>query len=221
MCPGDRSGMVGRQSRLWLLIAALAASLVLVWSESAAAFADPADAAGTTAGDGVPTVAGMVVYKSTYPFSQTLSRTQDQLRSVGKVATTVDFAKIAGWIGKQLRPTTLVIGGNPKAGAQIIAANQRAGIDLPQKYLVWQAAGGTVFVAYNSAEYVAACAGIDPASGVVDGLRSGSASIVAAATGSSASAGDGGSPSCAGSLAQKVSNTTVPDAIACYQAALP
>jgi uncharacterized protein (DUF302 family) len=211
---------------LWSRIAVWSTCLAVMWSvvtvtqSAGTALADPQEtAAASTPSDAVPSVTGMVVYKSGYPFAETLSRVQDQLGSIGKVATTVDFARTAQWIGKQLRPTTLVIGGSPKASAPIMAASQRAAIDLPQKYLVWQAAGGTVFLAYNSANYVAACAGIDPSNGAMDGLRNGSESIAEAATGSTAPVGDGGSASCAGSLIQKVSNTTVPDAIARYQAA--
>jgi uncharacterized protein (DUF302 family) len=199
------------------LLIGLSTALMLITSQSAAtAVADPTDASATPAPpDAAPSVAGMVVYKSAYPFAQTLAKVQD---SVGKVTTTIDFAQTARWISKELRPTTLVIGGNPAINAPIVAANQRSAIDLPQKYLVWQAAGGTVYLAYNSAEYVASCAGIDGSNGALDGLRSASAAVAASATGTQEPVSDG-SGSCAGSLVQKDSNTTVPDSIARYQSA--
>jgi uncharacterized protein (DUF302 family) len=100
-----------------------------------------------------------------------------------------------------------------------MAANQRAALDLPQKYLVWQASGGTVFVGYNSANYVASCAGADSSS--ADALSSGSASVAAAASGSTTPVAEG-SGSCPGSyLVEKTStsNGTFGDAVTRYQAA--
>jgi uncharacterized protein (DUF302 family) len=207
---------VTRSPMRLLVGAACSALLIVVWSASSGiAAADP-----PVVPDPAPTVAGMVVYKSAYPVGETVTRVQNQLNSIGKVATTVDFATTAQWIEKQLRPTTLVIGGNPKAGVPIVAANQRAAIDLPQKYLVWQANGGTVFVGYNSADYVAARAGIDPSNPAVDGLRAGSASVAAAASGSAEPIADGGSSSPSGTyLVEKTSKSTVADSIARYQAA--
>jgi uncharacterized protein (DUF302 family) len=195
------------------LLIAFSTALTLIGSQSAIAMADPADTT-PAAADAAPSVSGMVVYKSVYPFAQTLSKVQE---SVGKVATTIDFARTAGWIGKELRPTTLVIGGPPDTTGPVVAAKQTAAIDLPQKYLVWQAAGGTVFLAYNSADYVASCAGIDGSNSALDGLRSASAAAAAAATGTQEPVSDG-SGGCSGSLNQKDSNTTVADSIARYQA---
>src|SRR5262245_35102995 len=201
---------MSRRSSIRLLIAAAVWSTVqvLVWSSAAGnAVADPTDAQTTAQNDRVPSVAGMVIYKSAYPAGETVSRLQNQLNSIGKVATTVDFAQTARWVDKELRPTTVIIGGSPAAAAPIMAASQRAALDLPQKYLVWQAAGGTVFVGYNSAGYVASCAGIDGSNAALDALRSGSASVAAAASGSTEPAADGGSGSCPGSyLVQKTAN---------------
>jgi uncharacterized protein (DUF302 family) len=198
------------------LLIAFSTALALIGSQSAAiAAADPTDASATPAApDTAPSDAGMVVYKSAYPFSQTLAKVQE---AAGK-ATTIDFARTASWIGKELRPTTLVIGSGPAVNAPILAANQKSAIDLPQRYLVWQAAAGTVFVAYNSAEYIASCGGIDGSNSALDGLRGASAAVATAATGSSEPVSDG-SGSCSESLIQKDTTATVPEAIARYQSA--
>ena len=213
-----------RRPPLRRLIAAAAWSTLSIvgWSSmTGIAAADPTDPSVTPATeDPVPSVAGMVIYKSAYPAAETVSRVQKELNSIGKVATTVYFARTAQWINKELRPTTVVIGGSPNAGAPIMAANQRAAIDLPQKYLVWQAGGGTVFVGYNSADYVAGRAGIDPSSAAVDGLRTGSASVAAVASGSTAPVAEGGrSASSGGYLVETTSDTTVSDSIVRYQGA--
>jgi uncharacterized protein (DUF302 family) len=209
---------VTRRQLIRGLTAVGSALLIIVWQGTCSpAAADPTDTPVSATADSAPAVAGMVVYKSSYSVPETVSRVQSQLNSIGKVVTTVDFATTAHWIDKELRPTTLVIGGSPKAGAPIMAANQRAAIDLPQKYLVWQAAGGTVFLGYNSADFVAARAGIDPSNPAVDGLRSGSASVATAVTGNGTPAADGSGGPSGTYLIQKTSNTTVPDSIARYQ----
>jgi uncharacterized protein (DUF302 family) len=208
---------VTRRNPGWHLIAACSALLIIVWPGPTAA-ADPTDTPPVSAtSDSVPSVAGMVIYKSSHSVADTVSRVQSQLNSIGKVITTVDFATTATWIDKQLRPTTLVIGGSPTAAAPLIAANQRAAVDLPQKYLVWQAAGGTVFLGYNSAEFVAARASIDRSNPALDGLRSGSASVATAATGSGEPVADGSGGPSGTYLIEKTSNTTVADSIARYQ----
>ena len=173
-----------------------------------------------TTGDSAPTVPGMVIYASMYPAAETVTRVQGQVNSVGKVAATVDFATAAQSIGKQLRPTIVIIGASPKAGTPIMAADQRAAIDLPQKYLVWQAAGGTVFLGYNSADYIAERAGIDPSDPAINLLRAGSAAVAAKASGSTAALANGDSPPAPGPyLVEQISNATVADSIARYEAA--
>jgi uncharacterized protein (DUF302 family) len=51
--------------------------------------------------------------------------------------------------GMTLRPTTLIIFGNAKAGTPLMQACQRAGIDLPLKVLVWEDGDGTPWLPYN------------------------------------------------------------------------
>ena len=54
-----------------------------------------------------------------------------------------------------LRPTRLVLFGNPKLGTPLMRINQVAGIDLPQKMLIYQDAGERTQVAYNQVDYLA------------------------------------------------------------------
>lgn len=173
------------------------------------------------AASAVPTVAGLVVYASTFDAATTVKKVQERLAAGGMVTATVDHAAAAASIGQKLRPTTVVIGGNPKVGTPLIAAAQTSAIDLPQKYLVWQAEAGAVYLGYNAAEYIAARAELDPASPVLDGLRTGSAAVAAAATGTDHPVADG-SATAAGPgtyLVAKTSDTTVAGAIDRYTAA--
>lgn len=74
---------------------------------------------------------------------------------------TVDHAENAASVGEDLRPTRLLIFGNPAAGTPLMQETQTVGIDLPQKMLVWEDENGSVNVTYNDPEYIATRHGID------------------------------------------------------------
>jgi uncharacterized protein (DUF302 family) len=57
-------------------------------------------------------------------------------------------------VGLKMRPTKLLIFGNPKAGTPLMLASPSSAIDLPLKLLVWEDAQGKVWVSYNSPEYL-------------------------------------------------------------------
>lgn len=70
------------------------------------------------------------------------------------LVTTVDHAENAASVGRSLPPTTLVLFGNPELGTQLMNERRTVGIDLPQKFLVFEDDGGTSVV-YNDPEYLA------------------------------------------------------------------
>jgi uncharacterized protein (DUF302 family) len=53
--------------------------------------------------------------------------------------------------------------GNPRAGTPLLAASPSAGIDLPLKVLIWEAADGSVTVGYNSPAWIGARHGVPQA----------------------------------------------------------
>ena len=55
-----------------------------------------------------------------------------------------------------MRPTKLLIFGNPKAGTSLMIASSTAAIDLPLKMLIWEDRDGKVLVSDNSVEYLQA-----------------------------------------------------------------
>ena len=75
----------------------------------------------------------------------------------------VDHASGAAEVGLKLRPTTVLIFGNAKAGTPLMQAEQTIGIDLPLKILVWEDAAGTAWLTYNDPAWLARRHGIDPA----------------------------------------------------------
>jgi uncharacterized protein (DUF302 family) len=73
----------------------------------------------------------------------------------------VDHAANAAAAGMTLRPTDLIIFGNPKGGTVLMQDRQRTGIDLPLKALIWEDADGKVFVTYNDPAWIARRHGLD------------------------------------------------------------
>ena len=70
-------------------------------------------------------------------------------------------AAAAAAIGMELRPTEVLIFGNPQAGTPLMRAVQTVGIDLPLKALVWQDEGGATWLAYNDPQWLARRHGAD------------------------------------------------------------
>ena len=100
---------------------------------------------------------GLITLRSAHDFSTTLGRLLKALEAKGvTVFARIDHAAGAASVGLPLRPTTLVIFGNPAAGTPLMQAEQTAGIDLPLKALVWQDAGGAVNLSYNDPTWIAA-----------------------------------------------------------------
>ena len=88
---------------------------------------------------------GLVTLRSAHAFKITLERLLQVLKAKGvTVFAQIDHAAGAAGVGLTLRPTTLVVFGNPAAGTPLMQAAQTAGIDLPLKALVWQDAEGMV-----------------------------------------------------------------------------
>jgi len=98
---------------------------------------------------------GMVNMKSAYDVTTTADRLESTLIKKGMtVFTRINHTEGAMNVGMQLRPTELIIFGNPKVGTPLMQCNQGAAIDLPQKALVWQDESGQVWLSYNDPSYL-------------------------------------------------------------------
>jgi uncharacterized protein (DUF302 family) len=116
----------------------------------ATAFAAAAVVAGCATTGGSSSGNGLVSLKSPYTQAETVSRLEAQVRQRNlAVVAKVDHAAAAQRIGQTLRPTEVMIFGNPQAGTPLMQCAQTVGIDLPVKALVWTDAGGQVWVGYN------------------------------------------------------------------------
>ncbi len=72
----------------------------------------------------------------------------------------VDHSGEAEKVGMKMRPTKLLIFGNPKAGTPVMLAAPSIAIDLPLKILVWEDEAGKVWISYNSADYLGSRHGV-------------------------------------------------------------
>jgi uncharacterized protein (DUF302 family) len=99
---------------------------------------------------------GLTAVKSSFSAKDTMMRVEDVVKQRGlTVFTRIDHAAGAAKIGKTLRPTELLIFGNPQGGTPLMECAQSAGIDLPLKALVWEDSTGQVWVGYNDPAYLA------------------------------------------------------------------
>ena len=99
---------------------------------------------------------GLIIVKSPYGPKETMDRLEIVLKEKGMtIFARVDHAAGAAKVGKQLRPTEVLIFGNPQGGTPFMECSQTVGIDLPQKALVWEDGSGQVWLGYNDPAYLA------------------------------------------------------------------
>jgi uncharacterized protein (DUF302 family) len=117
----------------------------------------PAAAAGPGEGPGE----GLIVKQSAYGATKTLDRLGIALQRAGiTVVARVKHHSAAKKAGLTLRPTELLIFGNPKLGTPLMAANQAIGLDLPLRAVAWEDAGGITHLAYTDPAVLKARYGI-------------------------------------------------------------
>lgn len=98
---------------------------------------------------------GMVHVPSKYSVEETRQRLETLVKSKGlTVFTLIDFCADAAKVGLRMRPSQLLIFGNPKAGTPLMIASPSIALDLPLKALAWEDAQGKVWLSYNAPDYL-------------------------------------------------------------------
>jgi len=98
---------------------------------------------------------GIQHLSSPYSVPETLTRIESLLREKGlTIFCYVDHSGEAEKVGLRMHATKLILFGSPKGGTPVMVASPTIAIDLPLKALVWEDAGGKVWVSYNSPEYL-------------------------------------------------------------------
>jgi uncharacterized protein (DUF302 family) len=126
---------------------------------------------------------GLINVKSPHDVKNTADRLETVLKEKGMtVFLRVNHSEGAHSVGKQLRPTELVIFGNPKVGAPLMQCGQTIGIDLPQKALIWQDENGQVWLTYNDPQYLATRHAIEGCQAVLQKVQNALKNFARAAT---------------------------------------
>ena len=99
---------------------------------------------------------GVVRVQSAFGFDDTVTRIKADIAGKGiRFFTEIDQAGLAKSADIDLKPSKLLIFGNPPLGAQFLTSNPYAGLDWPVRILVTQDANGRVWVAYTDFAYIA------------------------------------------------------------------
>jgi len=100
---------------------------------------------------------GIVTIPSHQSVDVTIEKLEQILRTKGvKVFALIDHSGEAEKAGLHMRPTKLLIFGNPKAGTPLMVASPSSAIDLPLKILVAEDSEGKVWISYNDPAYLQA-----------------------------------------------------------------
>jgi uncharacterized protein (DUF302 family) len=93
---------------------------------------------------------GIVRVKSAYALDETIDRIKKDIADKGiRFFSEIDQSKLAADAGIKLRPSTLLVFGNPLLGTQFITSNPNAGLDWPVRLLVTQEDDGSVWTVYS------------------------------------------------------------------------
>jgi uncharacterized protein (DUF302 family) len=131
---------------------------------------------------GLQAAQGLVAVKSPHGVKESMDRLEAAAKSRNlNVFLRLDHAAGAKKAGRTLRPTELLIFGNPQGGTPLMECVQTAGIDLPLKALAWEDAAGQVWVGYNDPQFLAARHGGKECGPIVENLRKALAGLVGAA----------------------------------------
>jgi uncharacterized protein (DUF302 family) len=105
--------------------------------------------------------AGIVTIPSHQSVDGTVEKLQQVLQTKGvKLFALIDHSGEAEKVGLRMRPTKLLIFGNPKLGTPLMIASPSIAIDLPMKILVAEDSQGKVWVSYNDPAYLEARHGL-------------------------------------------------------------
>jgi uncharacterized protein (DUF302 family) len=100
---------------------------------------------------------GIVALPSKHSVDQTVEKLEAILQAKGvKIFALIDHSGEAEKAGMKMRPTKLLIFGNPKAGTPLMLASPGVAIDLPLKILISEDSQGRVWISYTSPSYLQA-----------------------------------------------------------------
>lgn len=97
----------------------------------------------------------LITISGNHPFKETIEKVISLIKEKEfTIFSRIDHAAEARRQGISLRPTELIIFGNPKIGTLLMQDQQTCGIDLPVKILAWEDASGKVWLSYNTMSHL-------------------------------------------------------------------
>jgi uncharacterized protein (DUF302 family) len=107
---------------------------------------------------------GLISTASARPVAELVERLEAALAAKGiTVFARIDHAAGAAAAGMALRPTVVLIAGNPRAGTPLMQAEQLLGLDLPLRILASEDVDGQAWLTYHDPAALTRYHGIDPA----------------------------------------------------------
>lgn len=98
---------------------------------------------------------GIIDIPSHHSVDETVEKLKEILHARGiTLFALIDHSGEAERVGMKMRPTKLLIFGNPKAGTPLMIAAPSSALDLPLKILIWEDAQKKVWISYNSPLYL-------------------------------------------------------------------
>jgi uncharacterized protein (DUF302 family) len=111
---------------------------------------------------GIAKAESMITKNSPYSVAETIDRLAAAVEGAGaKVFARVDHAAGAASVDMELRPTQMLMFGNPKLGTPAMLASQTIGLDLPLRVLAYQAEDGSVVLSYQNPADIAKAHGAE------------------------------------------------------------
>jgi uncharacterized protein (DUF302 family) len=123
---------------------------------------------------------GIVKVRSIYPLGETIARLKQDIAAKGiRFFSEIDQSKLAADAGITLRPSTLLVFGNPPLGTLFLTSNPNAGLDWPVRLLVIQDENGDVYAVHTNFDWIAKRHGITDRNAQFDTANKVVASITA------------------------------------------
>jgi len=137
-----------------LKIATALGTVVLASATPAIAIAAPVAAQ-------APASAGLVEVRSVYGIDETISRIKADIAAKGiRFFADIDQSALGAGANIAIKPSHLLLFGNPPLGVQFLTSSPYAGIDWPVRMLVFENADGSVTIAWTDFNYIAKRYGI-------------------------------------------------------------
>jgi uncharacterized protein (DUF302 family) len=130
-----------------------------------------------------PTDAGLATLPSARSAAETVERLKALLAQKGiRLFADIDHAAEAKKVGLHLRPTHVLIFGNPQAGTPLMQSRQTIGLDLPLRVLVWEDEAGKVWLSYHPPSFLVQSHHVADRDEAVNAVDAGLAALARAAT---------------------------------------